>query len=65
MIPYDEDATEKHNRMNAGRTKDFSIRGLMQNDTGLSQTDGEEGNLHPTEFKRRFNKEIVIKSSWK
>lgn len=63
MTPYDEDAAEKHNRMNAGRTEDFSIRGLMQNDTGLNQMDGEEGNLLPTEFKRRFNKEIVIKSS--
>lgn len=49
MIPYDEDVTGKKNHMSAGRTKDLSIRSLM---------DIEEGNIL-SEFKSRFKMEIV------
>uniref|UniRef100_A0A8C4NP51 Uncharacterized protein n=1 Tax=Dicentrarchus labrax TaxID=13489 RepID=A0A8C4NP51_DICLA len=38
VIPYDEDATEKHSLKSAGRT-DFRIKGLMQKDTGLNPVD--------------------------
>lgn len=70
VIPYDEDKTDKHGVKSVGRTKDFSIKGLMQKDTGLNQVDvemanlletvlnqtgAEEVNFLPTEFKRRFN----------
>ncbi|XP_038577763.1 immunoglobulin-like and fibronectin type III domain-containing protein 1 [Micropterus salmoides] len=47
VIPSDEDATEKHSLKSAGRTKDFSIKGMMQKDTGFSQFD-QEGNLLKT-----------------
>ncbi|XP_070765961.1 immunoglobulin-like and fibronectin type III domain-containing protein 1 [Enoplosus armatus] len=59
VIPYDEEATERHSLKSAERTKDFSIKGLMQKDTGLNQVD-EEVNSLLTEFKFS-NVDFVIK----
>ncbi|XP_051280976.1 immunoglobulin-like and fibronectin type III domain-containing protein 1 isoform X2 [Dicentrarchus labrax] len=72
VIPYDEDATEKHSLKSAGRT-DFRIKGLMQKDTGLNPVDedvillntglnqvDEDVNLFPTDFKLS-NVDFVIK----
>uniref|UniRef100_A0A4W6DDZ4 Immunoglobulin like and fibronectin type III domain containing 1, tandem duplicate 3 n=1 Tax=Lates calcarifer TaxID=8187 RepID=A0A4W6DDZ4_LATCA len=61
VIPYDEDKTDKHGVKSVGRTKDFSIKGLMQKDTGLNQVDVEmEVNFLPTEFKLS-NVDFVIR----
>uniref|UniRef100_A0A669EUG2 Immunoglobulin like and fibronectin type III domain containing 1, tandem duplicate 3 n=1 Tax=Oreochromis niloticus TaxID=8128 RepID=A0A669EUG2_ORENI len=35
IIPYDENGTEKHSLKSVGRTKNFSINGLMQKDMEL------------------------------
>ncbi|KAL3974731.1 centrosomal protein [Sarotherodon galilaeus] len=45
IIPYDENGTEKHSLKSVGRTKNFSINGLMQKDTELCKGDIQEANL--------------------
>ncbi|XP_040908463.1 immunoglobulin-like and fibronectin type III domain-containing protein 1 [Toxotes jaculatrix] len=74
VIPYDEETTEKHTLQSADKM-DYSMKGLMQKDTGLNQlndekvnlldtginqTDAEEGNLLPAEFKFS-NVDFVVK----
>lgn len=63
MIPYDEDASEKHSLKSVGRTKDLSIKGLMQKDTRLNQVDVEQVNLLNTELNRTDAKEVDLLST--
>ncbi|GLD50096.1 immunoglobulin-like and fibronectin type III domain-containing protein 1 [Lates japonicus] len=58
VIPYDEDATDKHGVKSVGRTKDFSIKGLMQKDTGLNQVDVEMANLLETVLNQTGAEEV-------
>nr|XP_046254100.1 immunoglobulin-like and fibronectin type III domain-containing protein 1 [Scatophagus argus] len=51
-IPYNEDAMEKHSLKSAGRTKEFNMNGLVQNNTELNQMDVEEVNLLNTGLNR-------------
>ncbi|XP_041800845.1 immunoglobulin-like and fibronectin type III domain-containing protein 1 [Chelmon rostratus] len=46
VIPYDEDPTEDHSLLSAGRMKDFRIKGLMQKATGFNEVDGEDNILN-------------------
>lgn len=65
MRAFDQGATEENNLPNAGRTKDFSIKTALQNDTGQNLMDaGEEDLLLLPEFQRRLE-ENLIKSSLK
>lgn len=62
---YDQGATGENNLPNAGRTKDLSIKTVLQNDTGQNLMDvGEEDLLLLPEFQRRLE-ENLIKSSLK
>uniref|UniRef100_A0A4W6DDI5 Ig-like domain-containing protein n=1 Tax=Lates calcarifer TaxID=8187 RepID=A0A4W6DDI5_LATCA len=62
VIPYDEDKTDKHGVKSVGRTKDFSIKGLMQKDTGLNQVDVEMANLLETVLNQTVsNVDFVIR----
>lgn len=60
MIPYDEDAKEKHCLKSGGRTKDFIIKGQMQKGTGLNQLDVEEVNLFDTRLNQLNAKEVNV-----
>ncbi|KAM9351009.1 immunoglobulin-like and fibronectin type III domain-containing protein 1 [Symphorus nematophorus] len=45
VIPYDEDATEKHSLRSAGKTKGSNTKDLMQKNTGFNQVDVNDVNF--------------------
>uniref|UniRef100_A0A3B5AY52 Immunoglobulin-like and fibronectin type III domain-containing protein 1 n=1 Tax=Stegastes partitus TaxID=144197 RepID=A0A3B5AY52_9TELE len=55
VIPYDEDEIQTHDLRSVGRTKDFGIKGLIQDDTDFYQGDVEEIN------RRNADVDFVIK----
>ena len=80
-IPSDENSTEKHNVNGVARTKDLSVKSLLQENPGLTheldveklnlletaldRADSEEIKLLLTEFKRRFKGGKVALKSFK
>ncbi|XP_067449723.1 immunoglobulin-like and fibronectin type III domain-containing protein 1 [Thunnus thynnus] len=60
VIPYDEDARERHCLQTGGRTKDFIIKGQMQKGTGLNQLDVEKANFLDVRLNQLNAKEVNL-----
>ncbi|XP_044207407.1 immunoglobulin-like and fibronectin type III domain-containing protein 1 [Thunnus albacares] len=60
VIPYDEDARERHCLKTGGRTKDFIIKGQMQKGTGLNQLDVEKANFLDVRLNQLNAKEVNL-----
>nr|XP_019951512.1 PREDICTED: immunoglobulin-like and fibronectin type III domain-containing protein 1 [Paralichthys olivaceus] len=59
-IPSDENSTEKHNVNGVARTKDFSIKSVLQENTGLTQLDVEKLDLLQTALNQADSEEIKL-----
>ncbi|XP_008277242.1 immunoglobulin-like and fibronectin type III domain-containing protein 1 [Stegastes partitus] len=63
VIPYDEDEIQTHDLRSVGRTKDFGIKGLIQDDTDFYQGDVEEINRRNAELNQVDAEEFNIFSA--